>query len=210
MQLLPGSTPATGVPIQRPRPTPEGLPSHRMVSGDKRSVCGGNRIGLRRRFRRGNGSRWAYASDAITLVIFPRSFQPSICWRVRMKTTLPGMGTRYRATQDAVMSHQPSTGVGSKPRKRQACTQRTPALTGAAASTRVSWAGGLGTRSLIFEQSGRSGRSGQRPMDGCWVKAAPGLYWLVLCHLDSADGARLSENASVGNRPRSLRTSWPA
>ena len=98
MQLLPGSTPATGVPIQRPRWMPEGLPNHRMVSGDKRSVCGGNRIGLRRRFRRGNGSRWGYASGAIALVIFPTSFQPLICWRVRMKTTVPGGGTPNRAT----------------------------------------------------------------------------------------------------------------
>ena len=68
------------------------------VRGQKKSDCGGNRIGLRRRFRRGNGSRKAYASGAIALVIFPTSFQPSICWRVRMKITLPGVGTPYRAT----------------------------------------------------------------------------------------------------------------
>ena len=40
----------------------------------------------------------AFALTPIALVIFPTSFQPSICWRVRMKTTVPGGGAPYRAT----------------------------------------------------------------------------------------------------------------
>ena len=46
----------------------------------------------------GQAGRLAYGAGTMALVCLKRSFQPLICWRVRMKTALPTGGTPYRRT----------------------------------------------------------------------------------------------------------------
>jgi hypothetical protein len=62
----------------------------------------------------------------MALVVLGKSFQPSICWRVRIQTALSTGGTPNQPTYRAVMSLQPSSGAGRKPRLGKCWTQEIP------------------------------------------------------------------------------------
>ena len=84
-----------------------------------------------------------HAARTMVLTCLGGSLQPLICWWAQIKTALPAAGTPYRLTKRSVMSHQPSTGAGRKPRKGKCCTHLTPGLRGLAASSRVCSTGWL-------------------------------------------------------------------